>query len=58
MYKSIILLLKIKLKKGKRYKNILLGREVIADFCYQTGPLTQLKEVRKTFTKHSMGKPL
>ena len=33
-------------EKSKRYKNILLEREVIADFCYQTGPLTQLKEVR------------
>ena len=32
-----------------------MEREVIADFCYQTGPLTQLKKVRWTFTKHRMG---
>ena len=39
-----------------------MEREVIADFCYQTGPLTQLKrlkdlykKVRKTFTKHTKG---
>ena len=35
-----------------------MGREVIADFCYQTGPLTQLKEVRLTSTKNNMGRTI
>ena len=42
-------------EKSKSYKSILREREVTADFCYQTGPLTQLKEVKQTLTKHSMG---
>ena len=35
-----------------------MEREVIADFCYQTGPLTQLKKVRQTFTQHTKGKTI
>ena len=34
-----------------------MDREVIADFCYQTGPLTQLKRL-KDLKQHTWGKTL
>ena len=35
-----------------------MGRVVIADFCYQTGPLTQLKRLDRPFLNIIWEKPL
>ena len=35
-----------------------MGRVVIADFCYQTGPLTQLKRLDRPFLNIVWEKPL